>query len=224
MYGRWEYEISHEEHPAAVFCDLSLRHGISEVSNEGKLASNFIKIDQLVIWRLVYKQKYLRSKKNNSETSSVGWNEIKLIIQNVFLHAVWEFRAGCSKHLDVRQGNLKGFSLRRQQEILDLISPKLNFCYSPQTIFKFTWAPYCHHFAFEEMVQPKAPPCPQIFQDNSPPPFLHDSKSHLHPSSQRWPADFLVYLPPLKVLCFSLRWFSLMNILSIATDWTKASP
>lgn len=43
MCGRWEYEISHEEHPAAVFCDLSLRHGISEVSDEGKLASNFIK-------------------------------------------------------------------------------------------------------------------------------------------------------------------------------------
>ena len=78
---RYEYEISHNQH-SAIFHDpwiLSLKSETSEMSDEGKLGSSFIKVI-LVIWRLL-KTKIFIQEKNNSETSSAYWNEIKLIIQ-----------------------------------------------------------------------------------------------------------------------------------------------
>lgn len=78
---KYEYEISHNKYPA-IFHDpwiLSLKSETSEESDEGKFGCNFIKVI-LVIWRLL-KTKIFIQEKNNSETSSAYWSEIKLIIQ-----------------------------------------------------------------------------------------------------------------------------------------------
>ena len=107
---RYEYEISHNQHPA-IFHDpwiLSLKSETSEVSDEGKFGFNFIKVI-LVIWRLL-KTKIFIQEKNNSKTSSAYWNEIKLIIQIAHFYMQHE-NAGLDTTLILMSGKemLKGF-------------------------------------------------------------------------------------------------------------------
>lgn len=107
--------------------------------------------------------------------------KMKLILQITYFHIQCE-NLGLDTANVLLSGKemLKGFSLKSLTEIypnLNLLSPTLNSCFSPQTRFS------SHPFVFKEMSNHKAPACPQIFQDNSPPPFLSDSgKSPLHPS------------------------------------------